>query len=85
MIMLLTITGIPDPWQRVVSVKDMDEAYEMVGLIRAIELKMLIPDNPETVPTELEYMKTLKVKMKDTGLSEYPESEEELKLVLGRL
>jgi len=82
MIMLLSVEGVPKPWQRLVSAENMDEAYELIGLTRVLVLRDLIRDLEEV---SHENFKDLKVKIKDTGLLEYPETEEEINSVIERM
>jgi hypothetical protein len=81
-IMLLIVTGgageyTVGPWQRIVSVPD---EIEFISTMRAVALKELITAiNLNQVPEDMQaaLLKSLKVKLVDTGLSAYPESEAE--------
>ena len=81
-IMLLTVTGgakdfVVGPWRRIVSVQD---EIEFLGTMRAIALKEIIDAiNLKQVPEDIqaEMLRSLKLRLTDTGLTEFPESETE--------
>ena len=77
--MLLSVTGIPEPWQRLVSVED---EVAFLGQLRAIALKEIIDamaEDKQPMDSEIqaEILRSLKVHLKDTGLTEFPESDAE--------
>lgn len=77
--MLLSVTGIPEPWQRLVSVEN---EVDFLGHLRAIALKEIVDaiteDNkPMDADIQADILKGLKLSLTDMGLDEFPESHAE--------
>jgi hypothetical protein len=85
-IMILTVAGVEEPYKRLVSVDNEDE---FVGTMLASSIKDILGTMPlETTLTRetliIEAIRNIKIDLKDTGLKEYPESNEEIEAVLER-
>jgi hypothetical protein len=89
-IMLLTITGGTEtysigPARSLVSVQD---DQEFLKSMRAIVLKKLIEESSAgSLPDDqqAEVLRTLKLRLSDTGLTEWPETTEELNALYERM
>jgi len=90
-IMLLSVTGIPEPWQRIVAVED---ETEFLGHLRAIALKETVDAltdsnepllDEEKADVQADILRNLRIHLKDTGLTEFPESDAEQQALYERM
>lgn len=84
-VMLMTVTGeagphVIGPWRRIVSVED---EIEFLGMMRAVAIKEIAEAlNAEPIQglshddVQAELLKALKIRLTDTGLTEYPDTPE---------
>jgi hypothetical protein len=84
-VMMLVVTGVAGahsvgPWRRIVSVED---EVEFLGMMRAVAMKEIVDAlNAAPVPglmnddVQAELLKALRLKLIDTGLTEYPDTEQ---------
>lgn len=65
------------PWRRIVTVVDEDEFIAAMRLIAMREMKEAVENRslPEDIQADL--IKSLKIRLTDTGLTDYPETPEE--------
>lgn len=82
MIVVIGVIGTPKPWKRLIYIENWDEAYEIMGLIRANMVKQTADAISSGEIASLDYLRTFKVKTKDTGLKEYPRTDEEIHKIL---
>lgn len=91
-VMLLTVTGgsgdwTISTWRRIVSVEDETQFLATMRLVALQELQLFLETLPDTLPNGIvsrpkdeiaqELMKSLKLRLTDLGLTEYPETPEE--------
>lgn len=81
-LMMLSVKGAGlIPYRRLVSVLDEDE---FVGAMRIVALRQIITLNPKE-ELQADVLRELKVTLKDTGLTEYPETQLEVDEIFRRM
>jgi len=81
-IMILSVEGVDSPFTRLVSVDDKDE---FLGTIRMSLVKDILDTCTLKLANEeviLDAISRIKISLTDTGLTEYPETVEEVQAVL---
>lgn len=83
-IMLMTVTGGDSdlsvgPWRRIVSVEDELEFIAQMRIFALQEIKQELAKDPSPVDDDIQaaILRSLKIRLTDTGLTEYPESHAE--------